>query len=124
MRQGHALSKVTYLRLTEAEHQEFTAAAKRLRDTRANLLRRAVREIIKQPTDMLERELAGLDEAVYQLRAVGRNLNQLVRAVHTGELKDGQVDPAVLATLTQAIGQLDKRLMELIEKSRLRRVLR
>ncbi len=124
MRPSHGLSKVTHLRLTESEHRDFAIAAKRLRDSRANLLRHAVREIINQPADLLERELVGLDEAVYQLCAVGRNLNQITRAMHQGELKDGKINVALVEELKQTIDQLDKRFGEVIVKSRLRRVYR
>jgi hypothetical protein len=112
------------LRLTELEHQEFSAAAKCLGDSRADLLRQAVREIINRPADLLEKELAGLDEAVYQLRAVGRNLNQITRAMHLGELKDGQINGALLDELKQTVEQLANRINELAEKSRLRGVFR
>ncbi len=124
MRPSHGLSKVTHLRLTESEHREFAVAAKRLRDSRANLLRRAVREIINRPADLLEQELVGLDEAVYQLCAVGRNLNQITRAMHQGELKDGQIDAALIEDLKQTVDQVTNRVSEVIEKSRLRRVFR
>ncbi len=124
MRPSHGLSKVTYLRLTESEHREFAVAAKRLRDSRANLLRRAVCEIINRPADLLEQELVGLDEAVYQLCAVGRNLNQITRAMHQGELKDGQIDAVLIEELKQTVDQLANRVTEVIEKSRLRRVFR
>ena len=55
---------MVHLRLTEWEHREFAIAAKRLRDSRADLLRRAVREIVNQPADLLQHELEGFDEAV------------------------------------------------------------
>ena len=118
------LSKTIGVRLTDAEYESFRAAAKRLGNSRARLLRRAVREFINLPADLLDQELGALDEAVYQLKAVGRNLNQITRAMHMGELKDSQVDAEVLAALGQAVKQLDRRISEVIEKSRLRRVLR
>jgi len=118
------LSRTIGVRLTGSEYEEFAVAAKRLGDSRARLLRRAVRAIIERPADLLDKELGAFDEAVYQLKAVGRNLNQITRAVHMGELRDDQVDPAVMAALAQAVKQLDARLTDVIEKSRLRRVLR
>lgn len=118
------LSRMAHVRLPVTEYEQFAIAAKRLGDTRSNLLRRAVREIIQQPANLLEKELAGLDEAVYQLKAVGRNLNQLTRAIHMGELKDGEIGAAVLEEIRLTVDQLDKRVAELIEKSRLRRVFR
>lgn len=123
-RPSDGLSRVTYLRLTESEHEAFAAAAKRLGDSRADLLRRAVREIINRPADLMEKELAGLEEAVHQLKAVGRNLNQIARALNVRDRKDGQVDPAVLVALIQSVDQLAARFLAVIEKSRLRRVFR
>lgn len=120
----HDRSQVTRVRLAGWEHEAFIAAAKRLNDTRSNLLRRAVREIINRPADLLEKELAALNEAVHQLKAVGRNLNQIARAVHTGEIKEAQVDPAVLAALRQSVETLAARFMEVMEASQLRRVFR
>jgi transposase-like protein len=123
-RPRHDMSEVTRVRLAASERDAFAAAAKRLGETRSNLLRRAVREIINRPADLLEKELAGLDEAVYQLRAIGRNLNQITRAMHLGELRDGRINPALLEELKQVVGQLANRVAELAEKSRLRRVFR
>ena len=118
------LSRMAHVRLPVSEYEQFTLVAKRLGNTRSNLLRRAVREIIQQPADLLEKELAGLDEAVYQMKAVGRNLNQITRAIHMGELKEGDIGAAHLDEIRLAVHQLDKRVTELIEKSRLRRVFR
>ncbi len=123
-RPRHDMSEVTRVRLAADEREAFAAAAKRLGESRSNLLRRAVREIIGRPADLLEKELAGLDEAVYQLRAVGRNLNQITRAMHLGELKEGQLNAALLEELKQTVEQLANRTDELVEKSRLRRVFR
>ncbi len=123
-RPRHDMSEVTRVRLAADECAAFAAAAKRLGESRSNLLRRAVREIINRPADLLEKELAGLDEAVYQLRAVGRNLNQITRAMHQGELKDGQIDAALLEELKQTVEQLADWITALAEKSRLRRVFR
>ncbi|HKQ30553.1 MAG TPA: plasmid mobilization relaxosome protein MobC [Burkholderiales bacterium] len=118
------LSRMAHVRLPVAEYEEFGIAAKRLGDTRSNLLRRAIRDIIERPADLLEKELGALDEAVYQLKAVGRNLNQIARAIHTSEPKDIQVDPVFLATVSEAVVLLDRRLTDVIERSRLRRVIR
>ncbi len=123
-RPRHDLSEAIRVRLAASEREAFAAVAKRLGDTRSNLLRRAVREIIQQPADLLEKELVGLDEAVYQLKAVGRNLNQITRAIHMGELKEGDIGAALLEEIRLAVDQIDKRVTELIEKSRLRRVFR
>lgn len=115
-------SRLENFRLSEPERVEFIAAAKRLGQTRANLLRRAVRDIINRPANLLDQELGALAEAVYQLKAVGRNLNQLTHAVHLGKV--GMIEPAALDAVRAAVIALDARITDLVQKSRLRRVLR
>jgi len=116
------LSRMSHVRLLESEHAQFEAAAKRLGQPRSMLLRRAVRDIIDRPANLLDQELGALAEAVYQLKAVGRNLNQLTYAVHLGKV--GMVEPAALDAVRAAVIALDARVTDLIQKSRLRRVLR
>ena len=116
------LSQVTHVRLPPSEHEQFVVASKRLGESRSRLLRRAVRDIIERPAHLLDQELAALTEAVYQLNAVGRNLNQHVRAVHLGKVTvvEGLHVDAVLS----AVAKLDTRVTELVEKSRLRGIRR
>ena len=115
-------SRLENFRLPDSERVEFIAAAQRLGQTRANLLRRAVRDIIDRPANLLDQELGALAEAVYQLKAVGRNLNQLTHAVHIGKIS--LVEPAALDAVRAAVVAVDARVTDLIQKSRLRRVLR
>lgn len=116
------LSRMSHVRLLESEHAQFEAAAKRLGQPRSMLLRRAVRDIIDRPANLLDKELGALAEVVYQLKAVGRNLNQLTRAVHIGKVS--LVEPAALDAVRAAVAAVDARITDLIQKSRLRRVLR
>ena len=117
-------SIVTSVRLSGSEHEAFVAAALRLKESRAHLLRRAVREIIGKPGDLFERELWGLGEALYQLLAVRRNLSQITKAAQTGKLNLAPSDLVTIEALQQAILQLNARLVELIESNRLRIVYR
>lgn len=116
------LSHVSHVRLPHVEHEQFVIASKRLGESRSRLLRRAVRDIIERPANLTEQELAAFVEAVHQMKAVGRNLNQLVHAVHIGKvtLVEGAPLDAVRAVLTA----IDTRMTEVVEKSRLRRVRR
>jgi len=115
-------SKVTHFRLTDKELGDFIAAATRLKQSRSDLLRRAVRDIIGRPADLLDQELAALAEAAFQLKAIGRNLNQLARAVHIEKVKE--LEPGALAGLSASVSALDGRVSELVKKGRLRRVVR
>ena len=117
-------SIVTSVRLSGPEHEAFVAAALRLKESRAHLLRRAVREIIGKPGDLFERELWGLGEALYQLLAIRRNLSQITKAARTGKLNLAPSDLVTIEALQQAILQLNARLVELIESNRLRIVYR
>ena len=114
------LSHVLHVRLPLNEHAAFTAVAIRLRESRSRLLRRAVRDIIGRPANLLDHELAALVEAVYQLKAVGRNLNQLMQAVHVGKVTVTNV--AELESVRASVKTLDARITDLVTASRLRGV--
>src|SRR5438046_1212612 len=114
------LSHVLHVRLPLDEHAAFTAAAIRLREPRSRLLRRAVRDIIGRPANLLDHELKELAEAVYQLKAVGRNLNQLMQAVHVGKVT--VANTTELESVRASVMALDARITELVMASRLRGV--
>ncbi len=110
---------VTSVRLSVSEHEAFLAAALRLKESRAHLLRRAVRDIIGKPGYLFERELWELGEALYQLLAVSRNLSQIIKAERAGKLRLEPSDLVMIEALQQSILQLNVRLTELIESNRL-----
>jgi hypothetical protein len=114
------LSHVIHVRLPITEHAAFIAAAIRLHEPRSRLLRRAVRDIIGQPANLLDHELAGLTDAVYQLKAVGRNLNQLMQAIHVGKVT--VADAAEVESVRASVASLDARIADLVAASRLRGV--
>ncbi len=122
MTQPKVASRVVHVRLPLNEHAAFTAAAIRLRESRSRLLRRAVRDIIGRPANLLDHELARLVEAVYQLKAVGRNLNQLMLAVHVGKVS--VADAALLDSVRASVTDLDAKIAALVSASRLRGVRR
>ncbi len=116
------LSRVLHVRLPLNEYEAFTAATIRLREPRSRLLRRAVRDIIGRPANLLDHELVELVGAVYQLKAVGRNLYQLIRAVHVGQVS--VADTALLDSVRASVTDLDARIAALVSASRLRWVRR
>lgn len=81
---------------------------------------RVVRDIIGRPANLLDCELKGLTEAVYQLKAVGRNLNQLMQAIHVGKVT--VVNMAEPESVRAVVMALDARITELVTASRLRGV--
>ena len=79
-----------------------------------------MRDIIGRPANLLDCELKGLTEAVYQLKAVGRNLNQLMQAIHVGKVT--VVNMAEPESVRAVVMALDARITELVTASRLRGV--
>lgn len=120
--QPKAASHVVHVRLPSSEHEEFVIAAKRLQESRSRLLRRAVRDIIERPAHLLDHELAVVVGAVYQLKAVGRNLNQLMLAVHVGKV--AVADVAILESVRASVLSLDASIVALVNASHLRGVRR
>lgn len=110
-------SHVIHVRLPSSEHEAFANAAQRLKESRARLLRRAVRELIGRGSGFRNEEIAVLIEAVYQLKAVARNLNQLLQGVRAGK---ALADVVALEALRVRVMDLDTRIAELVTHSRLR----
>src|SRR5215472_11402706 len=52
---------------------------------RSELLRQLIREAVGQGPDLLKPELQAFSEAVRELTALGRNLNQIARALNKGQ---------------------------------------
>lgn len=119
------LSEATRLRLTDAEQKAFIAFAERVGESRARLLRKAVRDMVGLGPDLLRGDLEPFREAVYQLAAIGRNLNQVARTLNT-ELASGDVPdlaplPAAIADTQASIAVLRTQLAQIVEQSRVGR---
>lgn len=119
------LSEATRLRLTEAEQKAFIVFAERAGESRARLLRKAVRDMVGLGPDMLRADLESFREAVYQVAAVGRNLNQVARVLNaeiaSGDAPDLQSLPAMIAATGAVIVALQAQLTRIIEQSRVGR---
>jgi hypothetical protein len=117
------LSRFAKTRLNEVEHQALLGVLQGLGTTRSRLLRLIIRELIGQGPDLLTHDLQTFREAVFHVGAVGRNLNQLVRAFHGGQLLDGRVDSVLLVAVRDQVAKLEKELLAVVLRSRQRWVL-
>lgn len=119
------LSEATRLRLTEAEQKAFIQFAKQAGESRARLLRKAVRDMVGLGPDMLRADLESFREAVYQVAAIGRNLNQVARVLNaeiaSGEAPDLKPLPGAIADSRAAVVALQEQLTRIIEQSRVGR---
>jgi len=80
------LNYVVSIRLQEHENREFGKIAESLCVTPARLIRKMIRDSIGVGPDLLPQDATRVEEAIYQLTMLGRNLNQLLRAIHQGKV--------------------------------------
>ena len=86
---GRGRSEMAHVRLWPEEKEGLAQLAEILGETPSRVMRRLLREAINGGPDYFEDrryEIRGLRR---QLSALGRNLNQLVRQIHRGELVAG-----------------------------------
>jgi hypothetical protein len=105
------------LRLTDAERTAFQAIAKQLHTNPSRILRKVIRELIGQGPDLLAHELRSLDAATYQLNCVGRNLNQLLRTIYTGQVRTAENQQVLIESLRDQVETLAEELDRVIVRS-------
>ena len=110
-------------RLSQAEHEGFVVVLQRLGTNGARFLRKVIRESIGEGPDLLPNELQIFREATFQVGAIGRNLNQLVRAFHSGQLILSQVNGSLLESVRDKVVCVEKELLVVVQRSRQRWVL-
>jgi len=113
-----------HVRLDQAEDSRFQEVVEHLQTSRSQLLRKMIREQIGEGPDLLPQEFKVLDEAVYQVAAIGRNLNQLLRAIHAGQVQAVPQHQALMGEILSRIESLKKDILVVIERSRNRTVRR
>jgi len=107
-------------RLSHAEYEAFSLVLLKLSTNAARFLRKVIREVIGAGPDLLANDLQALREATYQVGAVGRNLNQLVRFFHSGRLAGVSLDRALLMAVRDEVAKLEKELLAVVQRSRRR----
>src|SRR5882672_8430513 len=76
--------QIVNVRINPADNLKFKQVAQSLQTSRSNLLRKAILESIGRGPILLPQEMKAFEQGVFQMAALGRNLNQLLRLVHSG----------------------------------------
>jgi len=112
------LIRSAHVRLDEAEDAGFQQLVESLETTRSRLLRKIIRESIGEGPDLLPQEMKPFEEAVFQLAALGRNLNQLLKLVHSGQINASSQDLALMEGIRTQVELLKKETLTVIDRSR------
>jgi hypothetical protein len=107
-------------RASRAEYLEFVKVLQGVGTTCSRFFRKVMREVIGQGPDLLPIEMKPIKEATFQVAALGRNLNQLLKAFHTGQPPPPGilVDQAALATFRDQVEQLKQALVSVVLRSK------
>ena len=111
------LIRSAHVRLDEAEDAGFQQLVESLETTRSRLLRKIIRESIGEGPDLLPQEMKPFEEAVFQLAALGRNLNQLLKLVHSGQINASSQDLALMEGIRTQVELLKKETLTVIDRS-------
>ena len=85
-----ARSRVRHIRLRLEEDTALQQLARTLHQTPSRVLRRLLREAVTGGPDFFDEGVIDLRMLHRQVAAIGRNLNQLVRAANRGEVLAGE----------------------------------
>ena len=110
------------VRLREQEKNQFRNIATRLQTTPSRLIRKVVRDTIGFGPDLMPQDLKVVGEAVNQLAALGRNLNQLLRCIHQGQVKVASDTEIGVQGICDAVLKLKSELQQVFDRSRFRLV--
>jgi hypothetical protein len=107
-------------RATRTEYLEFVKVLKGVGTTCSRFFRKVMREVIGQGPDLLPIEMKPIKEATFQVAALGRNLNQILKAFHTGQPPGILVDKATLTALRDQVEQLRQALVAVVLRTKRR----
>lgn len=110
-------TRVTHVRLNDDELGRFYAAAKRFGVKPSRLHRKLIREASACGPDLLDAEMQPVRDAVRQLGAIGRNLNQITRKINSGDYSPG-IDPALLVELAEHAEAVGNAVADVARRSR------
>ena len=97
-------SEAVRVRLDEDEKNAFTRLADKLGVKPSILHRRLIKEAVDEGPEVFEKELAALLDTNVQLSAIGRNINQIARAINQGAIV---VEPIVASDLEGVLSAVD-----------------
>ena len=106
------------LRLTPQELAGLKERAGELGLSTNALLVKMVREVLGATPELLNDDVQALADANAQVHAVGRNLNQLVRAVNGGRGKGVHIDHAYLGVIAETVSVTLAEIQKLAQRQR------
>jgi hypothetical protein len=109
-------------RLSEQEYQAYLVVVQSLSTTRSRLIRKLIRELVGVGPDLLADDMKSLSNGIYQLGALGRNLNQMLRAMHSGQLAGQTADFELVKGVREEVLILQAEWLEAINRSKTRLV--
>jgi len=115
---SETLIRSAHVRLDEAEDAGFQQLADRLQTSRSRLLRKIIREAIGEGPDLLANEMKVFQDAVYQLASLGRNFNQLLKLVHSGQVMVGSQEQTLMESIRDQVDCLKKETLMVIDRTR------
>ena len=111
-------SKRVIARFSEAEYQGFLQLVQRLETSRSRLFRGMVREALGIGPDLIRQDMKLLSEGIYQLGAIGRNLNQQLRALHSGQLLGKPADMTFTEQVKDQTSKLESQWLLAVKRSK------
>ena len=105
-------------RLSDAEYQGYFQLVQQLETSRSRMFRGMVREALGMGPDLIRQDMNNLREGIYQLGAIGRNLNQQLRALHSGQLLGQPVDMTFTIQVKDQIAKLESQWLLAVKRSR------
>ena len=113
-------STVAHVRLTVDEAKAFEAAVRKVGQVRSRVLRRAIREIVTCGPDLFDDGLEEFSRLRFELRAIGRNLNQITRAINAGKDEDLLHIERVAEEVNDRVGRVETQVSQLLQSTRRR----
>lgn len=115
-------SEAVRVRLDHDEKAAFNALAEKLGVTASSLHRRLINEAVGAGPQVFEVELAELLDANRQLSAIGRNINQIARAINRGSVVVEPIVAEDLSSVRAAVDQQKLAVRNMIKRARSRRL--
>jgi hypothetical protein len=105
-------------RFPEAVYQSCIKRAQELGITRSRLMRHMAKEFLGFGPDLYGPNLKIMDQGIYQLGGLGRNLNQQMRAVNSGLMTAQPVDMALMGQIKEQLQWLTNEWIAAVKRSR------
>lgn len=113
------LHKIFTMRLSIQEDHDLSQMAKALGvKSRARVIRKWIRHGLGQGPDLLQEDLHTLREGIRQLGGLGRNMNQIARAINAGQAPTCSWDPNFLSLVHKEVRTLAQEWIAAVARSR------